>query len=146
VYIAAIFVKCINGNCTTDNHFRNTPLMYAAKYSHVDVVRVLLVGGADVDRADDYQLTALHFAASFGYLDVCRLLLDGGAKVDPVDKWQETPLHWAARRGHLSVVKLLVDREADVGLKNDKNQTARDVARYAGKEDVAVCLVSVSHG
>jgi ankyrin repeat protein len=50
------------------------------------MVRVLLEGGANIVRADDYRLTALHFATWFGYLDVCRLLLDWGAKVDPVDK------------------------------------------------------------
>ena len=43
-------------------------------------------------------------------------------------------------------MQLVVKRGADDSLKNDKNQTARDVAQIAGKEDVAVCLDSVSHG
>ena len=107
------------------------------------VVQVLLEGGANVDRADADRSTALHYAAWYGRLDMCGLLLDWGANMDALDKWRETPLHDAAREGHLSVVQLLVKRGADDSLKNDENQTARDVARIVGKEDVAVCLDSV---
>ena len=70
--------------------------MYAAKYGHVDVVRVLLEGGANVDRADADGQTALHCAALFEHLDVCRLFLDWGAKVDTVNKLKNSPLHYAA--------------------------------------------------
>ena len=93
-------------------------------------------GGANIDRADDYQLTALHFAASFVQLEVCRLLLDWGANVDPMDKWKDTPLYYTVQFGHLSVVKLLVERGADVRVKNNNGQTARDVARSWRREDV----------
>jgi len=45
-----------------------------------------------------------------------------------VDKWKDTPLYDAARLGYLSVVKLLVQTGADVRLRNNKGQTASDVA------------------
>ena len=99
-----ILCKYANNNCKTDDVNRNTPLMCAAGYGHMDVVQVLLEGGADAERGNAYQRTALHAAAWYGYLEVCRLLLDWGAKVDPVDKWKTTPLHDAARKGSLSVV------------------------------------------
>jgi len=105
---------------------------------------VLLEGGANVESANAYRSTAMHQAAWNGYLDVCRLLLDWGAKVDPLDEWKETPLHLAAWAGHLSVVKLLVERGADFRLKNYLRQTASDVARSEGKEDVAEWLDWVS--
>ena len=137
-------VRCINGSCTTDEFSRFTPLIYAAVEGHVEVVRVLLEGGADAERANANQQTALHKAAWYGHLEVCRLLLDWGAKVNPLDKWRDTPLHDAARLGHLSVVKLLVERGADVRLRNDNGQTASDMARSKGKEDVADWLDSLS--
>jgi ankyrin repeat protein len=97
----------------TDNDVnRNTPLTYAATYGHVEVVRVLLEGGANVDRANGYGRTALHVADGYGHLDVCHLLLDWGAKVVPLDGEQYTALHVAALLGHLSLVKLLVERGA----------------------------------
>jgi ankyrin repeat protein len=136
-----------NDNCTDDDDmYRITPLTYAAIYGHVEVVRVLLEGGANVDRTDAYGSTALHAAAHIGHLDICRLLLDWGAKVDALNKWRFTPLHYAAWLGHLSVVKLLVERGADVSVEGDRGRTASDLARSKRKKDVADWLDSVRRG
>jgi ankyrin repeat protein len=67
---------------------------------------------------------------------MCRLLLDWGAKLDPVDKWKYTAQHDATRQGHFSVVKLLVERGADVRVKNEDGETARDIARRFRHSDV----------
>jgi len=141
-----ILVNCTTSNCTTDDQFRDTPLTIGARLGHVEMVRVLLEGGADAERTTANQQTALHKAALYGNLEVCRLLLDWGVKVDPLDKWQETPLHDAARLGRLPVVKLLVERGADIGLKNKNGQTARDLSRGFGKTDVVQYLDSESRG
>jgi ankyrin repeat protein len=136
-------VNCTDDNCTTDDDYRNTPLILAAYKGHVEVVRVLLEGGANVEGTNKYQWTTLHRAAYKGHLDVCHLLLDWGAKVDPVDWVKETPLHFAACYGYLSVVKLLVEKGAD-GLKNENGKTASDIARILRHSDVADWLDSVS--
>jgi ankyrin repeat protein len=141
-----ILFKYSNDNCTDSDKYRFTPLIFAALYGHVEVVRVLLEGGANVDRANVLGGTALHVAARYGHLDVCRLLLDWGAKVDRLDKWQYTPLHWAAGQGHLSVVKLLVERGADVSVKSRNGRTASDMARFYQHKDVAEWLDLVSRG
>ena len=141
-----ILFKYNNDNCTADGVYRNTPLLYAAWYGHVNVVRVLLEGGADVDRANADQDTALHVAAQYGHLDVCRLLLDWGAKVDPLNKWRFTPLHWAALLGRLSVVELLVERGADVSVKDEDGRTASDLARRWGTNKMADLLDRVRRG
>jgi ankyrin repeat protein len=138
--------ECINDSCTEDDEGRDTPLTYAASYGHVEVVRLLLEGGANVDSADGYQRTALYLAASYGLLDVCRLLLEWGAKVNHLNKWENTPLHTAAGEGHLSVVKLLVEWEADVSVRNVLGLTARDIAWIFLHNDVADWLDSVRRG
>ena len=73
--------RCTTDNCTTDDHFRDSPLIYAARHGHVEVVRVFLEGGADVETANLLKATALHYAARKGHRDVCRLLLDWEAKM-----------------------------------------------------------------
>jgi ankyrin repeat protein len=99
-----ILVKYTNENCAGDDISRSTPLIYAAQMDHVEVVRVLLEGGANVERANLDQWTALHYAAMNGHLDMCRLLLDWGVNVNSLNKWKYTPLHYAAWAGHLSLV------------------------------------------
>jgi hypothetical protein len=58
-----------------------TPLMWACRRSYVDVVRLLLEHGADVNAKDEYKATPLHFAAcpGIGNADIVRLLIDAGA-------------------------------------------------------------------
>jgi ankyrin repeat protein len=117
--------------------------MYAAENGNVEMLRVLLESGADVQPGNFIQRTALHIAATNGRLEVCRLLLNWGANVDPLDWTKETPLHDAARHGHLSILKLLVEMGSDVTIKNGRGQTAGELARSEGRGYVADWLDSV---
>jgi ankyrin repeat protein len=137
-------VKCINDNCISSDVFRHTPLTFAARNGHVEVVQVLLEAGTNMDRSSASGWTALHVAARYERLDVCRLLLDWGAKADPLNDGRDTPMHLAARHGHLSVVQLLANRGADASLKNGDGYTARDSARLRGKKEVEDWLHSIA--
>jgi ankyrin repeat protein len=129
-------VNCSCDSCTADRRGLNTPLMLAAANGHVEVVRVLLDGGADVRRVNYINWNALHKAAAFEHLEVCRLLLDRGVKVN-AEGWRKyTALHIAAYEGYLSVVQLLVERGADVRLKDEGGKTAADWARGKGVIDL----------
>jgi ankyrin repeat protein len=141
-----ILLKYANENCAGNDNMRSTPLIYAAQTGHVEVVRVLLEGGANAESANVDQWNTLHYAAMNGHLDVCRLLLDWGVNVNCLNKRKYTPLHYAAWAGYLSVAKLLVERGADVRLKNYNGQTSSDVARMQERIDVAEWLDSLNRG
>ena len=64
--------------------------------------------------------------------------------MNPLDEWKETRLQRATWTEQLPVVKLLVKKGAQISLKNDLRQTASDVARSEGMEDVAEWLDWVS--
>jgi ankyrin repeat protein len=84
-----------------------TALNYAAREGHLDVARLLIERGANLELADDNGITPLLDAilnASFfrvsrtgtsAHLSVANLLLDAGANVNAMDWYGETPL-WAA--------------------------------------------------
>ncbi|EYE97464.1 ankyrin repeat domain-containing protein, partial [Aspergillus ruber CBS 135680] len=62
-----------------------TPLVCAAEYSRVDIIRRLLECGAEFDNRDAYSgRTPLSLASQYGYTAVVRPLLQQGA--DPNSK------------------------------------------------------------
>ena len=63
-----IFVNSTNDSCTENDGFSYTLLMYAAMKGHVEVVRVLLEGGANVERSNSIGITAMHEAVFYGRL------------------------------------------------------------------------------
>jgi uncharacterized protein len=95
-----------------------TPLMAASgvgwadgmlrEYSEdqtLELVKLLLDLGSDVNAANDHGITALHGAGFKGANKVVRLLVDHGARLDALDKGEDygfgvssvrmTPLNWA---------------------------------------------------
>ena len=113
------------------NESGETPLMMAALKGHADWVPRLVERGAKVDRSG---WTPLHYAATGPQPSIVAWLLDKGATVDSRSPNGTTPLMMAARYGSEDSVKLLLARKADPKLRNEKNLTAGDFARLAGRE------------
>lgn len=79
-------------------HIQTTPLTNAAHRGYLNIVKLLVLKGANVnEREGNYsQSTALHWAATGGHLDVVKYLVGRGAKLNLRDKWHNlTPLGWA---------------------------------------------------
>ncbi len=81
--------------CTTASYW-GSPLHFAAQYGHVEVAKLLLASGADVDaRAADFDTTPLIRAATAGKSEMIELLLSAGASIEARDSKGRTALHWA---------------------------------------------------
>lgn len=100
---------------------RMTPLMAAAKYGRLAVLKYLLELRCPVDDADMTGKTALNVAVNQGHLGVAIFLLRCGAAIDHQDKSGMTPLMTCSRSGRLSLVELLLinGAERDVRRKSD---------------------------
>ena len=107
-------------------------LIHAAGGGSVEVVRVLLDAGADVNfhvRSSISYIngnSALKLAAARGHEDVVKLLLERGADVNLAGG---TPLMSAASGGHASSVKALLDKGADIRLVSHRGETALQIAK-----------------
>jgi ankyrin repeat protein len=53
--------------------------MGAAKKGHIDIVKVLIASGADLNAKDNYGNTALKLAANAGHIEIVELLKEFGA-------------------------------------------------------------------
>ena len=62
-----------------------TSLHVAARYNSLDVARLLIDRGAEVDALDEDGFTPLQFAAAANKLDVASLLIEDGANTDGID-------------------------------------------------------------
>jgi ankyrin repeat protein len=75
--------------------FSNTSFFVAATFPHLDVMRVLVRYGANVDEADRDKMTPLSWAALSHKDDAVKLLLELGADPNHVDRFGYTPLRHA---------------------------------------------------
>lgn len=62
-------------------------------------------------------------------------LVANGATVDDTTNDEWTALMWAAWNGHTAVCELLLALGADVNLRNNMQETARDIAESEGHGD-----------
>ncbi len=87
------------------------PLQAAAEVGSLEMVRELLMAGAN---ADPPTMKPLIAAAARGHDPVVKELLSAGANPDATDTWGMTALMWAARNGRASTVKLLIAHGANL--------------------------------
>ena len=79
-----------------------TPLFIATQRHHTDIVSLLLMHGADVDRENVQHCTPLVLACNMGHYDVVVMLLNYGADLNN-NKTGKTALQWARSEGRQRV-------------------------------------------
>ena len=124
-----------------------TPLQRASegrREGYLDIMRLLLNYGANVNVHDNHRNTPLHFAVSEGHLEVARMLLEHNADVDSLNRKGLTPLCSALeyrREGCLDIVRLLLYHGANVNLHYNGRNTPLHFATSEGYLEVARMLL-----
>lgn len=108
-----------------------TPLMIAAEASAVEVVRLMLARGADVNARDDQGRTAIMCCDN---ATIYRLLMEKGARTNVRDREGRTLLMMAAASGKRSVVEYLLKCGVDV---QSRDNAGRNALMYAGGSEVS---------
>lgn len=99
-----LLFRRVNPNDWTHSNF-GPPILDAADRGHLEIVKVLVGAGADVNEGK-VGYSAIHAAAANGHLEVVRFLAKNGASTGQ-DGDGSTPLHYAQRAGHQEVVDFL---------------------------------------
>lgn len=89
------------------NHGGWNPLIYAASGGHLDTLRVLLGGGADINSTSDNGSTALMMAVRGNHLKAVSFLLNHGADPRIANEQGDNALSWAEKREHGEIADFL---------------------------------------
>jgi len=116
------------------NEAQETALMMAALRGHLEWCQRLVERGAAVHREG---WSPLHYAATGPNPKTVSYLLSRGAQVNALSPNGTTPLMMAARYGNEASVDVLLAAQADAKVRNQKDLTAADFAREAGREALA---------
>ncbi|KAF7285836.1 ankyrin repeat and KH domain-containing protein 1-like isoform X5 [Rhynchophorus ferrugineus] len=124
----------IKGECT--------PLMEAASAGHLDIVRLLVHHGADVNAQSTSGNTPLMYACAGGHTEVVKFLLENGANVEDHNENGHTPLMEAASAGHVGLAKILLSHGAGINThSNEFKESALTLACYKGHLDMVRFLL-----
>lgn len=125
-----------------DDPYHDSPLMAAARYARVEVMRLLLDAGADPNWRGQSEDTALHEAALTDNVEAMRLLFETGA--DPNlrdDIFNETPLHVAAVWSTPAAVAAMIAAGAELETRARDDETPLFLAAKSGNGPVVAALL-----
>jgi glycerophosphodiester phosphodiesterase len=124
-------------------------LSLATRSNFVEIVKLLVDAGVDVNYQDKSGETALHMAARYGYDECAKVLLDGSsvnkAQINVPEKtFAWTPLFIACVDDHLSMVEILAAAGADLQRCDNSGWTAKEHAALRGHMEIAAKLNEIA--
>jgi cytohesin len=124
-----------------DRAFYSSAMIAAAGGNNVEVVKIFLASGLDVDSRNEVGDTALIEAADHGATDTLKFLLEKGADLNAKNDEGWTPLISAAYMGHKDIANLLIEKGADVNMRGVGGNTALMSAVANAKFEIVRLLV-----
>ncbi len=133
------------GSLKNADREHRTPLIRAAQAGLVEIVRLLVAAGADVNWAPGMSdPTALMIAARDGRLEIVQILLEAGASVNRREFGADkTALYYAADKGRVEIVTALLKKGANPNGVDRSNQDAHPLlaAIQTGNTEIVRALL-----
>lgn len=128
-----------------DIYMGSTLFNIATSTKNEEIVKLLILSGADVNLKNQLQQTPLQYAVAYKCEpDMIKMLIDTGADFnDCKDSNNESLLHLASRTNNLKLIRCLISNEANVNEKNSDGQTALHVAAIENKKDSHFSAIEV---
>jgi len=110
----------------------------------LEIAKILIEHGADVNARDQDGLTPLHNTAWTNNGEVAKLLIANGADVNAKDNYENTPLlFFFAVRAPFDweqIPRVLIDNGADVNAKDNRGTTPLEYATRRNREEMVKLL------
>lgn len=106
-----------------DRRAEGVTALWAASYAnHLDIVKLLVLNGADPNHTTRSQSTPIRTACFHGWNDIVLCLVNYGADVNLANSQGSTSLMAASFNGHRDTVTILVNKNADLNAKDNKGK------------------------
>lgn len=136
-YIKNLLKQSVDLN-ETDCSGRNA-LMYALVDNlDIEIIRLLIKSGVQVNSTDNQKWTPLHYATNAQNLEAVKSLLENNAEIEAKDIFGNTPL-WRCVMNNNSnpeIIQLLLKKGASPNNKNNSGNSARDIAIKLGNNQI----------
>lgn len=130
-----LFEKLLNSQVDIDYCVDDTTAAsLAVLYRRVDMLDLLILHGADVNRETSGGDNLLTIAAWRGNLEIISILLKAGINVNHTDDNGATALMVVCGKRRNNAIPLLLDAGADVSIIDNENKTAIDYADRDGRK------------
>ena len=130
-----------------ENNKKDTPVLWAVRYNHLDTVKYFLDHGADINQGNDKGSTPLYWAVRYGFTPLVETLVKE-KRVDVNEKRLlgfHYPIILASALGHTEIVKILYENGADQYVQVNNNFNALHVAAAEGHHDIVEFLIDHAH-
>ncbi|CAB1350814.1 unnamed protein product [Coregonus sp. 'balchen'] len=108
----------------------------------LEMAKVLIENGANVDIQNEEGQTPLHIAAWEGDELLLKLFYQSKANPNVTDKMDRSPLHIAAERGHTNVVEVLTEKfRSNVLARTKDGSTLMHIASQCGHPETALTFL-----
>ncbi len=107
--VKALLERGADPNAQNDDDYRSTPLMQCSNKNQVEMAKLLIAHGADVNIQDSNGDPVIHWAAYYGQVELTRLLLENKARTDIVSIHADGVLDIALKEWNNAVVDLLLE-------------------------------------
>ncbi|XP_050310455.1 serine/threonine-protein phosphatase 6 regulatory ankyrin repeat subunit A isoform X3 [Anthonomus grandis grandis] len=119
----------------------DTALHLAVRRKDIDMVRILVDYGTNVDIRNGEGQTPLHIAAAEGDEVLVKYFYGVRASASITDDQDRTPMHLAAENGHANIIELLADKfKASIFERTKDGSTLMHIASLNGHADCAMML------
>jgi hypothetical protein len=115
-------------------------LMIGAWEGKIDLMRLFISRGADINKLNSNGESAIALAAWRGNLEAVKWLLERGARIN-APKRQWSALHYAVFAGHAEVADYLIEQGADIDAQSTNGSSVLMMAVYEGHQQLARKLI-----
>lgn len=141
----------LGSNINYKDEYGYTPLIWAVKCNHKNIIEFLISKGVDREIKDNhgfnssvnYNRTALFWAVSLQYTEIVKLLIENGAYINVKDSWGYTLLIWAVISEYFEIIEYLIDKKIDINTQDNDGRTALS---HSINKNIEISKILIKHG